>query len=139
MVPYLRGPRRATEAELTRLTNITPKPVVPDSAVARALAGDAILGEAVRRIREHFSPAQVVLFGSRARGEADASSDYDLLVVLRGAVDWRAAGRIYGVLRGLDANFDILTESMADWQRLRELGPSFEHRIATEGVDLISE
>lgn len=122
-----------------RLNLTTANPAVAGSDADRALAGDAILAEAVRRIREHFSPAHVVLFGSRARGESGADSDYDLLVVMREAVDWRAAGRIYGVLRGIDANFDILTESLADWQRLRELRPSFEHRIATEGMDLICE
>lgn len=103
------------------------------------LTGDAILAEAVGRIRQHFAPAQVVLFGSRARGQAGADSDYDLLVVLREAVDWRTAGRIYGVLRGIDANFDVLTESLADWRNLRERAPSFEHRIASEGIELIHE
>ena len=31
--------------------------------------------------------ADLILFGSRARGDADTDSDYDVLVVLRGDVD----------------------------------------------------
>lgn len=100
---------------------------------------DSILVEAVRRIRRAFAPAHIVLFGSRARGTASRDSDYDLLVVLPGPVDWRTAGAIYGVLRGLDANFDILTESLADWQRLSQLAPAFEHRIAAEGRELMGD
>jgi len=38
--------------------------------------------EAVNRIVEQFHPAKVILFGSRARGEAAADSDVDLLVVM---------------------------------------------------------
>ena len=38
--------------------------------------------EMVERIVQQFHPQQVVLFGSHARGTADASSDVDLLVVL---------------------------------------------------------
>ena len=38
--------------------------------------------EMVERIVQQFHPQQVVLFGSHARGTADASSDIDLLVVL---------------------------------------------------------
>jgi predicted nucleotidyltransferase len=100
---------------------------------------DSILAEAVRRIRQDFAPAHIVLFGSRARGTARGDSDYDLLVVLPGPVDWRTAGAIYGVLRGLDASFDILTESLGDWQRLSQLALAFEHRIAIEGRELLGD
>lgn len=52
--------------------------------VARSdiLANDAKLAELVRRLVNAFQPERVYLFGSRARDEADASSDYDLLMVL---------------------------------------------------------
>ncbi len=100
---------------------------------------DAILDEAVRRIRGQFAPAHLVLFGSRARGTGSGDSDYDLLVVLPGPVNWRTAGAIYAALRGLDATFDILTESLADWRRLSQVAPAFEHRIACEGRELLHD
>jgi predicted nucleotidyltransferase len=44
----------------------------------------------------HFDPVRVILFGSRARGDAGADSDYDLLVVLdddapAARLGWRSA------------------------------------------------
>lgn len=32
---------------------------------------------------------RIILFGSRARGDAREDSDYDILVVIRGKLDWR--------------------------------------------------
>jgi len=37
----------------------------------------------VRKVKERFGPAVIILFGSRARGEELKHSDYDLIVVSR--------------------------------------------------------
>jgi predicted nucleotidyltransferase len=42
---------------------------------------DVLLDDIIQRIVERIEPEKVYLFGSRARGESDAESDYDLLVV----------------------------------------------------------
>jgi uncharacterized protein len=42
----------------------------------------ALIRRMVRRIVQRFSPEQIVLFGSQARGDAGPDSDVDLLVVL---------------------------------------------------------
>ena len=44
-------------------------------------SADEIIAEMVQRIVEKFDPLQVILFGSRARGDARPDSDVDLLVV----------------------------------------------------------
>lgn len=43
---------------------------------------DTILGSILRRLVEAYQPEAVYLFGSRVRGQADADSDYDLLLVV---------------------------------------------------------
>jgi predicted nucleotidyltransferase len=41
----------------------------------------------VDAIRKGVSPELILLFGSRARGEAREDSDYDLMIVLRDGAD----------------------------------------------------
>jgi predicted nucleotidyltransferase len=45
-------------------------------------AGAPELQEIVRRLVEAYRPDRVYLFGSVARGDADAGSDYDLLLIV---------------------------------------------------------
>ncbi len=67
---------------------------------------EATLREMVRRLVERFQPEKIILFGSRARGEAGPDSDIDLLIVLPGplrrleqTVDMRLALRGLGVAK----------------------------------------
>lgn len=43
---------------------------------------DRALAEIVRRLAQAYRPERIYLFGSRARGDVGADSDYDLLVVV---------------------------------------------------------
>ena len=92
-----------------------------------------ILDEAVRRIRERFHPLRVVLFGSLARGEAREDSDFDLLVVLRDAGNWRTAGDIQGLLWDLPAAFDIIVAGAEAYDEWRRVPVAFEHVVDREG------
>jgi predicted nucleotidyltransferase len=44
---------------------------------------EAKINEAVRTIVSRFRPDKIILFGSRARGDAQPDSDADLLVVMK--------------------------------------------------------
>ena len=46
------------------------------------MSDEEIVTTMVQRIVDGFHPQRVILFGSRARGTADAGSDVDLLVVM---------------------------------------------------------
>ncbi len=59
---------------------------------------DAIALITDRVVRE-FAPRRIILFGSQARGDADARSDVDLLVVLDGVTNRRDAS--VAILRSL--------------------------------------
>jgi predicted nucleotidyltransferase len=97
--------------------------------------GDPILTEATRRIAERFQPLRIVLFGSRAWGEPDGDSDYDLLVLMEPADDPPTLEtRIYRELAGLPASFDVIVRSARWWEEWWDTPFSLERRIQTEGI-----
>lgn len=62
----------------------------------------------VDRIVGQFEPIRIILFGSRARGDANESSDIDLLVVVREVQDKRrAAVEMRQALRDLPVSKDV--------------------------------
>jgi uncharacterized protein len=66
----------------------------------------------VERIVRAFEPVQIILFGSRARGEARWDSDVDLLVVLPSVPDKHtAAVAIRRALRDIPVAKDIIVST----------------------------
>ncbi|MFN0037728.1 MAG: nucleotidyltransferase domain-containing protein [Saprospiraceae bacterium] len=80
--------------------------------------------------------AQVVLFGSRARGDARKDSDYDFLILLHKPVDFQlkrqVLDKLYEVELQTDCIIGALIENTDDWQ-LMEHSPIFSE-IKNEGV-----
>jgi predicted nucleotidyltransferase len=73
-----------------------------------ARSADEIIAEMVRRIVERFDPLQIILFGSRARGDAGPDSDVDLLVVFPYVDDvGRRSVQILSALRGMGMAKDV--------------------------------
>ena len=84
----------------------------------------------------YFRPARVILFGSRARGDHQPDSDYDLLVVVDDdAPDEMVSVRAgYESCRGSGVAADVLPiKAGRHAQRLRLPG-TLSHVIADEGV-----
>ena len=72
-------------------------------------ASETFISTMVDRIVEAFQPAQIVLFGSHARGTATERSDVDLLVILPNVSDKRdTAIKIRRVLGDLPVCKDIV-------------------------------
>jgi len=97
------------------------QPVKRSEAPTRgpAWANDATLVEIVRRILASGNPHKVVLFGSRALGDAGPGSDYDLLVVEPSDLPrHKRAAHYRRALAGLAGAKDILVwtpEEIAEW------------------------
>ena len=76
-------------------------------------ADAASLDRMARAIVDEADPEQVILFGSRARGNATAESDVDLIVVEAepfgdGRSRRAEEARLYRALAGFEAEVDVL-------------------------------
>ncbi|MGH6898146.1 MAG: HEPN domain-containing protein [Geminicoccaceae bacterium] len=95
------------------------------------------LNRVVSRLVATFDPVAVYLFGSRARGEANADSDYDLMIVLPDdntrvrsrQVVWDTARS-----RRIDVN-PLLTRAEAFAWRRHEVG-TLEYEVEVDGIRL---
>src|SRR4051794_11292855 len=80
----------------------------------------ALLVRARDAVRAVEPGAAVILYGSRARGDAMPDSDWDLLVLVDGPVDWRREEALRRPLTWLgidsDAVLTVLVHSRQDWQ-----------------------
>jgi uncharacterized protein len=81
------------------------------------------LEEIVRRITGRFSPEKIILFGSRACGDARDDSDIDLLVLFEEVEDDRArAVELYTELIGATKSAkDVLVSTTARFERYRNV------------------
>jgi predicted nucleotidyltransferase len=55
------------------------------------MTSDPVINDVLERLVRAFNPLKIILFGSRARGDARSDSDVDLLVVMPDGTDRRAA------------------------------------------------
>jgi len=102
---------------------------------AKILKEDPDLAEIVRRLIEAFSPERIYLFGSRARGEHNENSDYDLLLVVPdGASPEKKRSKLaYQVLRGTGKAADVLIWTSSAFGRRLHLKASLPSTVLKEG------
>ena len=90
--------------------------------------------EIAERIRAAIDPGRVVLFGSRARSDAEINSDYDILIVSPSPLPrWKQTARLYSVLAGMGVPKDIIwwtPGEIAEWRNVRS---HFITRVMREG------
>lgn len=100
------------------------------------LQKDAKLAEIVRRLVAAFRPERIYLFGSKARGEEDADSDYDVMVVVPDtAPPERRRGRAaYRALRGTGTAADVVVFTSAAFEKRRHVVSSLPATVEREGL-----
>lgn len=95
------------------------------------------INEAVRRIVEAAHPVRVILFGSRARGDAVQDSDVDIVVVEREVTNRLAEiVRLMETLRGLILPAEILVISERDFDYWSNMPGSVYRAAKLEGKAL---
>jgi predicted nucleotidyltransferase len=105
-----------------------------DPSVALALITDELIAEAGRRLVAAAPDAEVILFGSHARGDANEHSDIDLLVIEPQVADEaKESVRLRRELRGLFTPFDIIVVSRRYAEEWREIRGGLVHAALAEG------
>ncbi len=75
---------------------------------------------AVSMLKKTFSVERAILFGSKARGDFDQSSDIDLLIITSRPLHWREEKAIVEALFDLGMKYDVvfspLFASSEEWE-----------------------
>jgi len=111
------------------LGNVKARPVGPfkDEAAALAFLRD--------RLVLALKPLAIWQFGSRARGDAEADSDFDLLVVLPDGLPPQtySARRAAEPVAGCGLGYDVVPCSLTEFRKDRDTPGSLVHNAITEG------
>jgi len=97
--------------------------------------------EAMLRLQSDISNVtgvtRVVLFGSRARGDFNGNSDYDILVVMD-RMDIQIKNEIIHVLHEIEMDYSIplspVIRTEAEYQKNSQMGSRFITNIENDGI-----
>jgi len=64
--------------------------------------------ELKERIIEKFPDTEIILYGSKARGDADEESDIDVLVLLKEKVNWDLKEEIFSIAFKVELKYDVI-------------------------------
>jgi predicted nucleotidyltransferase len=88
----------------------------------------------IQRIAERFSPDKIILFGSRARGDADPDSDIDLLVLFSEVADPnKRAAEVCASLADFPCPTDIVVSTTYRYERYRNVVNTVYRPASREG------
>lgn len=103
--------------------------------MSEGVGHDRGLDELVAKIVTRARPVQIWLFGSRARGDHDEDSDYDLLIVVDDA--WPAgkvnAFEAYKLVEGRTIPVDALMVRQATFERDRDVVGTLSRMVWLDG------
>ena len=101
---------------------------------------DALLTQVKEAVLEIEPAAEVILYGSRARGDSHAESDWDFLVLVDGPVDDdrvdKIRHRLYEIEWESDEILSAIVRSREQWNSPPLCGTPFHRNVELEGIPL---
>lgn len=99
------------------------------------------LKELKERLLDKFPDAEIILYGSKARGDADEGSDIDVLVLLGRKVDDTLREKVFSIGFKIELQYDVifgmLVESKSFWDSSLAKAMPIRWNIDKEGVPVI--
>ncbi len=86
-----------------------------------------IFSDILRSIHQTEHSAEIILYGSQARGDSTDESDWDLLILVDGLTDYRRTDRIRHSLYNVELKHGIILSSII---RSRDQWFTENHRIS---------
>ena len=96
---------------------------------------NAVIDALVARVVRETHPSRVILFGSRARGDAREDSDIDLLIVLPQPVTdpWAMSASLRRAVGAIGVGKDFIITDEARFRERAHLVGTIEEIVAREG------
>ena len=96
------------------------------------------LGTLLARIKEAYNPIDVILYGSQARGEATARSDWDLKVIVPDETPERVFSPMFGwrIQEGSGVYADLSCTRLSDFRADLKVANSAASHMVHDGVVL---
>lgn len=83
--------------------------------------------------------AEVILYGSRARGDDCKDSDWDILILtdyqVNHDIERRFRNKLYDLELETGESFSVYAYSKYDWQHIQKVTPFFQN-VSREGISL---
>jgi len=100
----------------------------------------ALLNAVRDTVRAIEPEAEIILYGSRARGDAQPDSDWDFLILVPGKVDWQRKDRLRDKLFDLELETDSILSTLIvnrdDWATGRMSRERIKANVEQEGVPI---
>jgi predicted nucleotidyltransferase len=101
---------------------------------------ESLLKRIEQEIHSIVPGAEIILYGSRARGDASPSSDWDFLILVDQPIDRLIINKIKNVLYDLELETDTVLSSIIrtkeEWHSTRYSVLPFKRMVEQEGITL---
>lgn len=88
----------------------------------------------------NFSIEKIILFGSRARGDNNFQSDYDIYIILNDNLDWDSKARLTDLilekLADADICADVILSNKDNYEYYKKFSDTVTHYVFEEGVEI---
>jgi predicted nucleotidyltransferase len=99
--------------------------------------GDDLVGDIVRRIVETAQPDKIILFGSRARGDARPDSDFDVLAIKESTEPrYRRSVLLYVALADVPAEVEVMVYTPEEIDEWWQVSQAFVTTAVREGTTI---